>query len=404
MHSQYSEQPVPHSIRTPILNLLRGIQNKPPQVAQIHALLGKMYSDAIAIFCQSNNIDITSIDFVGTYTPNLGRFHAHPTDGARSPAFGWNNVINQETSHTVVFDFFIIERAVIKRNISPVAFIDGLFLRHPEKFRACISIDELINISFIPPYSKANARVTLPRDCGPGSLLIDYAMRYCTSNDQGEDNEGTFGAQGKPNQSIVDRFLDSYDYMRVKPPLTIAREMFGDHEAQRVIDECLFSNMSDADTVATVTRITAQNIVRQYRRLLENLVPPDQKVDELFICGPGARNLSIIEYLEAEIPGSVVTKSLDDVGIPSEANEAVCYAHLALEAVLEQMTQSPDDVVSVDSENSEDAIRGRIIPGKKWQEVMDKVRRFSDGKPLNMTRDILFIENMTGAIEGLVLN
>jgi hypothetical protein len=60
--------------------------------------------------------------------------------------------------------------------------------------------------------------------------------------------------------------------------------MFGDHEAQQLIDECLYSNMSEIDTLATVTRITAQNILKQYRRLLQLFFQPDQQVDELFIC------------------------------------------------------------------------------------------------------------------------
>jgi 1,6-anhydro-N-acetylmuramate kinase len=70
----------------------------------------------------------------------------------------------------------------------------------------------------------------------------------------------------------------------------MAAEMFGDHEAQHLIDECLALKLCGADMIATITRITAHNILKQYRRALEELFPPDQRVDELFICGRGARN------------------------------------------------------------------------------------------------------------------
>jgi Tfp pilus assembly PilM family ATPase len=78
--------------------------------------------------------------------------------------------------------------------------------------------------------------------------------------------------------------------------------------------------MSEIDTLATVTRITAQNILKQYRRLLQLFSQPDQQVDELFIGGRSARNSNIIDYLESELPESVIMKPLSDIGIPGDAH------------------------------------------------------------------------------------
>jgi 1,6-anhydro-N-acetylmuramate kinase len=114
--------------------------------------------------------------------------------------------------------------------------------------------------------------------------------------------------------------------------------MFGDHEAQQLIDECLCSNMSEIDTLATVIRITAQNILKQYRRLLQLFPSLTSKSTSSFIGGRSARNSNIIDYLESELPESVITKPLSDIGIPGDAHETVCYAHLGLEAVLNQVT------------------------------------------------------------------
>ncbi|KAI4943669.1 hypothetical protein J4E86_009632 [Alternaria arbusti] len=91
--------------------------------------------------------------------------------------------------------------------------------------------------------------------------------------------------------------------------------------------------LSEADTIATVTRITAENILKQYRRLLALRFPAGQDVDELFISGPSARNANIIDYLEAELPERVITKPFDDIGIPGDANEAFYGIIAALEPV-----------------------------------------------------------------------
>jgi 1,6-anhydro-N-acetylmuramate kinase len=275
--------------------------------------------------------------------------------------------------------------------------MDRVFLQHSAKFRGCLNIDELTNISFIPADATNRNRTTVSRNSGPGNLFINYAMRYCTTNVQSEDPEGRYAADGTINQSIVDRFLDSHDYLHLTPPLHIAREMFGDHQAQRLIDECLYADLCDADTVATITRVTAQNILKQYRRLLEAFFPEGQHVDELFICGPGARNANIVDYLEAELPESVITRPLDDVGIPGDANEALCYAHLALEAVLGQVTWCDGGDAEMQEEADEEAVIARIARGENWGALVERVRQFSGGKQLRATKDVRISDTTAGA-------
>ncbi|KAF1946678.1 hypothetical protein EJ02DRAFT_393759 [Clathrospora elynae] len=391
-------------VRNQILTSLREVHRKPPAVTRLNALLGYMFSTGIKNFCQSHDIALASIDLVGTHTSGLGRFGPSEADDLETYSFGWNTNITAETGLSTFFDFTLFEGGIARPHISPVAFVNRLFLRHPTKFRACLDIGELANLSFIPPLADEDTRGTRCRDCGPGSLFIDYAMRYCTSNDQNEDHDGTFATLGKVNEAIVTQFLKKYNYLRTLPSLSMAREMFGDHEAQRLIDECLFQRMSGADTVATVTRITAENILRQYRKLLELCFPAGQVVEELFISGPSARNANIVGYLEAELPESVLTKPLADIGIPGEANEAVCYAHLALEAVLEQATRSaPAPSTPTPSRSDEDAVRGRFVRGRDWESLLVRLQRFSDGTPLQLTKDVRVAGGLETAIEGLGL-
>ncbi len=313
-------------------------------------------------------------------------------------------MIVTETGISAAFDFRIIEHAVLRPHIHPTVYVDRIFLRHPSKFRVCLNIDEITNVSFIPPHANDGTRPTISRDCGPGSLLIDYAMRYCTSNNRSEDYNGNLGASGKVNQVIVDHFLDSHDYLREKPSLSIATEMFGNHEAQQLIDECLYSSMSEADTIATVTRATSQNILKQYNRLLKLFFPPGQKVDELFICGPGARNANIVDYLESELPESVITKPLHDIGIPGDAHEAVCYAYLTLEAVLSQATQAADTVLAPSSATSNaDAVVARVVPGKRWEELLSLVHGFSGGQKIHVAKDVRIVGSLERAVQGMAI-
>jgi 1,6-anhydro-N-acetylmuramate kinase len=347
-----------------------------------------MFSNGIKSFCEKYGIPIASIDLVGTHVSGMRGHEPPKTNDITKHPLGWNDNIVAQTGISTAFDLAVIEGGTTGPHVSPLAFVDKLFLRHTYKFRACINIGELVNCNFIPPIKDETVYERTTRDCGPGSLLIDYAMRYCTSNVCDQDNNGKFASSGKVDQAIVTQFFRTYDYCRFAPSPNIAREMFGDHEAQRLIEACLSRKLSDADTVATVTRITAENILRQYRRLLAMCFSKGQKVDELFISGPSARNANIIDCLEAELPESVITKPLDDIGIPGDSNEAVCYAHLALEAVLGQAGQGFTTPLPCSIPPKSDIVLGKIVRGNGWDELSSGLLRFSGGETLNITTDV----------------
>jgi 1,6-anhydro-N-acetylmuramate kinase len=377
---------------------LREQRSNPAFTARLNMLLGQMFSSGIKFFCQNYGMELTELDLVGTHLPILIRPSSYMTKSAEAHSTAWTAIIASETGLTVISDFSIVGRATVTSRISPVAFVDSLLLKHPHKFRACLDIDELANISFITPYIEKSTQTTVSRNCGPGSLFIDYAMRYCTSNDQEEDHDGQYVANGRINQDIIDRFLRSHDYLRASPPLDMAREMFGDHDAQHLIDEGLYAKMSKADIVATITRATAGSILNHYRRLLA-LSFPNGQMNEIFICGPSASNPHLIDFLEAELPSTVITKPLDDIGIPGHANHAFCYAHLALEAVLGQATYVPDRSKPPPAE----VVRGRVVPGQNWEQLVTGVKRFSKGTSLKINKNLRVVGSLEAAVRGLEL-
>lgn len=213
------------------------------------------------------------------------------------------------------------------------------------------------------------------RDCGPGNMFIDNAMRYFTNGEQEYDKDGEWSARGTVNQEIVDRFLNNHKYCNHAPPKTTGRETFGDNEGQAIIDECLAAGCDKYDTLATITRITAQNIVKQYRQFFPLFKIDINKIDEIYMCGGGARNPSIIKYLKQELPG-IKVRALDETGVPSDAKEAVSFAQQALEAVLGRAALVPINSDSL----TPNTISGKIAPGLRWREVMRQAIDFGEGR------------------------
>ncbi|ORY02666.1 hypothetical protein BCR34DRAFT_492965 [Clohesyomyces aquaticus] len=389
---QYDEIPVPQWIKTPILKMLRETQTTPSAMSQINVLLGKMFSDAVKTFCELHGVDRASIDLIGSHGQTIWLL-SMPKDGETRSAFclGEGTVIAAETGITTVTDFRMAEQAVGRQGAPLVALIDGLLLRHPTKLRVCQNIGGIANLCVIPPDNEGGVDAMVDWDCGPGNMFIDAAMRYFTNGEMEYDRDGLWGAQGVVNQDIVDRFLDNNWYINHSPPKTTGRETFGDNEAQGLIDECLSLGMTKHDTVATITRITAQNIVRQYRTFLPKYFPADRKIDEIFMCGGGARNPNIISYLKTQLPDTQI-RALDETGVPSDAKEAVSFAQQGLEAILGRAALVPVNSDSL----TPNTVSGKIAPGRRWREVMAQAVAFGDGKPLPTVKEMVVEKKYCG--------
>lgn len=345
---------------------------------RIHDMLGYMYSKAVTCFLSNNNIPAEGIQLIASRAdsippPVTAGMQLFSLTGKPNPApKSWTTVLAAETSITTAA---VTGRPIDEHGPTRASPVDSLLLQHPTKFRVCVTINELLAITIIPP-ADSEPRIPPPSSiCGPGTMFIDYAMRYATSNRVYNDYNGTYASIGTVNHNVVDRTLKANDYSTRVPPLHIATEMFGHHEAQAVIDECLFLSMTDHDTVATITRITAENIVRQYHRLIAKYSLPDEKVHEIFFCGPGAHNTDIIDYVEEMLPTEVITRPLDDIGIPGDAKEAVCCAHLGLETILKFAVREDGPFEAAQQGPG----MGTVVKGKHWDTVQDHLLKFSGG-------------------------
>jgi anhydro-N-acetylmuramic acid kinase len=135
------------------------------------------------------------------------------------------------------------------------------------------------------------------------------------------DDGGRIALGGRIVPAILKR-LAANPYIRMKPPKSTGRELFGDALANEVLRTS--GKERNEDVVATVTEFTAMSV---YENCLLH-VPRKEFPDDLIVSGGGARNAYLIEALRRYFHPAAVSVS-DDWGIPSDAKEAVCFALLA---------------------------------------------------------------------------
>ena len=88
--------------------------------------------------------------------------------------------------------------------------------------------------------------------------------------------------------------------------------------------------------IHTLTRFTAWSIAESYRRF----ILPALSIDEVIIGGGGAYNLALLDYLRAELPGILILTN-EDLGISSDAKEAMAFALLGYQTKMQQIGNVP---------------------------------------------------------------
>jgi anhydro-N-acetylmuramic acid kinase len=133
-------------------------------------------------------------------------------------------------------------------------------------------------------------------------------------------------------------------FFRRRPPKTAGREQFGREFVARFLHLCRRNQKHDV--IATATALTARSITQAIKKFvlpLENSSPRGRGgFRELVASGGGTQNATLIRMLTDELSKlEVRVRTSDELGLPSQAKEAVAFALLAYETWHRQPSNVP---------------------------------------------------------------
>jgi anhydro-N-acetylmuramic acid kinase len=166
-------------------------------------------------------------------------------------------------------------------------------------------------------------------DTGPGNMVIDACAQelFGIPFDKG----GELAARGNPASWFFGDLPRLHPFFGQKPPKTAGREEFGAAFAAGFHQV----NRDPHDILAEVTWITAYSIAESIRQFA-----PFSEDFELIVGGGGAENATLMEMLKQQLPKATVLRH-EDVGIRSDAKEALAFAILAHETINGVATSVP---------------------------------------------------------------
>jgi len=294
-------------------------------ISTLNILIAQFFVDAVKMVARKARIPIGKIDLIGSHGQTV---HHLPTalrlfgKSVRSTLqIGDPSTIAKLTGIITIGDFRTGDMALGGQGAPLVPYFDFLAFRSATRSRALLNIGGIANITLLP--KNCSVRDVLAFDTGPGNMIIDALMKKLYGKEF--DDKGAVASKGRILTGVI-RSMLAHPYLKQAPPKSTGREVFG----KMFVDEIVRRTRGarNQDIIATVTEFTPLTIYQQYSQFLRKRC----RLDELVVSGGGAHNGYIMEALRRYFaPAEIMTS--DELGIPSDSKEAVCFAILANETI-----------------------------------------------------------------------
>jgi anhydro-N-acetylmuramic acid kinase len=305
-------------VRTRIHNAFDGTSK---DLCELNFLLGEALAEATLAIIEDAGLSPDEVDLVGA--PGQTVYHL-PRSSEGTPStlqLGEASVIAERTGIPCVCDFRTRDVAAGGDGAPLVPYVDYLLFSEPGRVRCMQNIGGIANVTVVPE----RLEDIVAFDTGPGNVLIDQVVQALAQDPEAVDEGGRISALGQVDEGLL-RELLAHPYLALEPPKSTGRETFGQELARHLIGR--YDERRLIDLLATVVRFTADSICDAYERF----VLPRFDVAEVVVSGGGVHNETLLGRMRERL-APLAVKPLEDLGLSSDAKEAVAFAILANETI-----------------------------------------------------------------------
>ena len=278
-------------------------------IGALNHKLALMYTNALEEFLSEFYIDPKKVTAIGLHGQTL--WHAPNSPYPFSMQLGDGALVAKRLQIDVVNDFRSGDVANGGQGapLTP-AFHKAVF----DKNTAVLNLGGIANITIL-------TEQFIGYDVGVANILSDYWIDK--HQNIPFDKDGAWARGGKVNDELLQLLL-SDPYFKQLPPKSTGREYFNAAWLENKLES--FTSISAVDVQATLIEFTVVPIVEALK---------DHNVNQLIVCGGGAKNSFLMDKLSEKLDSVDVRKS-DLFGINSDFLEAIAFAWLAYKRVNHQ--------------------------------------------------------------------
>ena len=224
-------------------------------------------------------------------------------------------LIAAEVGCAVVSDFRRADLAAGGQGAPLVPFADFILFRHPTKNRVLLNLGGIANITWLPAGAKIDQVIAF--DTGPANCVMDHLARQ-HSIAEGFDRDGTLSLQGAAHFAMAFGAIRNWKLVFSPPPKSAdTPEIIAAYEQMR--DALGLNAMAPPDQMATACLMAALGVGLALDQL-------PRRPDEIIASGGGVRNRKLMQ--EIEVVTKLPVRRIDELGVGSDAKEAIAFALL----------------------------------------------------------------------------
>ena len=319
-------------------------------IARLNFLIAQLYADAVRRLCNHAGVKTQDVDLIGSHGQTIHHLpraeRMFGKDVSATLQIGDPSVLAKLTGIATVGDFRVGDIALGGQGAPLVPYFDYILFRSNEKSRSLLNIGGISNITYLP--KGCGTQDVLAFDTGPGNMIVDRLMKKMFNKDF--DEGGAIAIAGTIQGDMID-WLMTDTFVRMAPPKSTGRERYGDPFVTSLLEK--YGGRRIEDIIATVSEFTAVSVYTNYLLFLKT----KGGIDELFVSGGGAHNRYILDSLRNHF-GGVSVAAAEDIGISSDAKEALCFAVLANELI----SGNPANLPSVTGASKETLLGKICLP------------------------------------------
>ena len=342
----------PPSLRQRVL--LAPTQGTVAELCHLNAAVGEVFAQTALRTIKRAGLATEDIRVIGSH----GQTVYHQPTPIREPKIGAIRstlqigdpaIIAERTGITTVADFRTRDVAAGGEGAPLAPYVHHLLFQSKRWSRLVVNLGGIANSTFLP--AEGGLDDIRAFDTGPCNMLLDGLVVKGTGGKQQIDRNGRLAGKGRSHASLL-KTLSAHPYLAKRPPKSTGREEFGDSYIADVLRQAKAKRLSLPDALATSCGFVAKTIFAACGWLKGN-------VDEVILGGGGVNNLALMDALRQAFDPCPV-RTMDQVGVDSNAFEALAFAVMAYQTI----HGVPTNVPAVTGARYP-VVLGMVVPGKK---------------------------------------